>query len=752
MKVEIDTEETLTVKRAAVLGAGVMGGQIAALLANAGVEVHLLDQTDTLAGQGLELALKSRPPAFYIPELAQRITTGSFDDFSCLAQVDWVVEAVVEAIGAKQALLKSVDTCVGPKTIVSSNTSGLSIEGLSQVLSPALRQRFLGVHFFNPPRYMKLVEVIPAKHTAAQIVDQIEQYLQAELGKGVVRCKDTPNFIANRLGVFVLLDALRRMEQAGLTPELVDGLTGPLLGRPRSGTLRLCDMIGLDVLSHVAATARRQLPDEGDLFQLPPFLERMVAKGLVGAKAGGGFYRKTEEGIAALDLKRLEYRPLQKVDLGPLDEGGADLATRLERIWQSSEANGTWVRQHLMAVFGYAANRAQAMADGVGQIDRALRWGFNWQAGPFEMMDLVGPQRLRAAFDAQAVPPVLVTGQNFYQTNEKGRKALVFSPKGYSQEPGASGWWDRLNPDKARFGNKGAYVVELAAGIGALVFQGKMNVLGPPALEVVHRVVEEAPFDGLVLCGSGALFSAGADIRHLVELVRARDWDGLDRFLQAFQNGALALRYAPFPVVAAVRGLALGGGCEFCLAADAQVAAAESQMGLVEAKVGVIPGGGGCKELVRRLGAKAPQAFAPVFSGLFSTSAHQAQRWGFVGGSDTITLSEDLLLQRAVAKVGSLLEQGYKKPEAAPMPAAGGRGMAALEQQLETQLAQGRITPHDREVGITLARVLCGGPSDLVEETELLALERTGFLHLCGMAPTQERLEHMLAQGKPLKN
>ena len=752
------------VKNVVVLGAGVMGGQIAALLACAGHKVRLLDLP--LAGdeagrarQGLEKALASRPPAFYLAEMAQRIELGSMEDLACVGAADWVIEAVVEARAPKRALLARLEPYLHDGLVISSNTSGLSIAELARGRSPEFSRRFLGVHFFNPPRYMKLVEVIPGPDTEPAIVQQMGDFLTGELGKGVVCSRDTPNFIGNRLWIFAVCDMLQRMERNGLDVAEVDALTGPLMGRPPSATLRVCDIVGLDTVAHVAETSYEGLPADPwrSLFALPAFYRRMLEENLLGAKVNAGFYRKAEAGIEALDLETFAYRPVQKVKTLESALSERSPVRRLRALWEDPGAWGQLGRAHLTAVLAYAAEHAADIAGDIVQIDQAMRWGFNWALGPFELWDLFGVEEVVSALEAhqQRVPDLaaqLLTAGETHFYGEQG----AFSPtrlRRASWQPPADDW-DKLAAERAIWSNAGAYLVELDDGLGALVFSGKMNALGPAALEAVHRAVDTAPFAGLVLAGSGRLFSVGADLKHVAKLVDESDWPGLEAFVAAFQEAVQALRYAPFPVVAALRGLVLGGGCEFALGANVRVATAELGMGLVETKVGLIPGSGGCMEMARRGASDIASAFETIFTGNFSDNAFQARAWGLLGTEDEIAFAEGQLLKRAAAKLRSLLAAGYCADAPDGVEVTGDEGLALLHERLDEGRAAGQLSEHDAVVGRGLARVLTGGGGvrRKVGVRHLLNLEREVFLQLCGTERTRQRIAHMLHTGKPLRN
>ncbi len=758
--------------RVAVLGAGVMGVQIAALLAATGRQVYLLDLPDESGADGrarraIETALKSRPPAFYEASMARNVLPGSFDDLP-IDGVEWVIEAVVEDMQVKRALLERLDDGREQGAIISSNTSGLSIAGLVAGRSPAFARRFMGVHFFNPPRYMKLVELVAAPHTDVNLFDRMRLFLQNELGKGVVVARDRPNFIANRLGVFTLMVMLQLMEEQDLLVEEVDALSGPLMGRPASATLRLCDLIGLDTLAHVAATATRELPDDPwrERFVAPPFIERMLAAGLLGAKSAAGFYRKGKKGLQALDLQTLEYRDIRAIDMGNLQGVKGPPSERVNALWQDTGRWGALGRRHLSEVLSYAAWHAEEMAGDIVPVDRAMRWGFNWELGPFELWDAIGldPLQTELADQGATWPPLLAAldataARCFYTNNGGGDETRSFSANKkehlIAEVDPATRERQKLSARRTLHGNDGAYLVELEKGLGALVFCAKMNALGPDVLEIVRYAVEEAPFAGLILCGTQPHFSIGADLRYIAQLIDGNDFAALQRFLIDFQHAVGSLKRAPFPVVAAVRGLSLGGGCEFALAADARVISAETRMGLVETKVGLVPAGGGVTALARRADADCLlDTFNTIFSGNFSDHAFQARNWGLLDAADSIELADDLLLEKASEKLQYMIENHYVRAEEEPIAVLGSEGIMQIEAHLDAQRAEGKLSEHDVVVGRNLARILCGGGGSArrMAAAEILELEREVFLQLCATEATRQRIAHMLKTGKPLKN
>ena len=747
-------EPAAIIERVVVLGAGVMGAQIAALAANAGLHVDLLDLADdgdpaARARVGIEGLTTLRPPPLFLDELASQIHPGSFDDVEVLAGADWIIEAVVEDLDVKRQLLERVTPHLSAAALISSNTSGLSIASLAEACDEDVRRRFLGVHFFNPPRYMKLVEVIPGALTDAGVTAFLSAFAAQRLGKGVMVCRDTPNFIANRLGVFAIADAVQRMSQQGLTVEEADAVTGPALGRPRSATLRLCDLVGLDTLLHVAATSRVPPPDA---------VQALVDDGRLGAKTGAGFYRKTAAGIEAVDLQTLAYRPLQTVDTGLRTRGA--LADRLNDVWEATDRLGTFSREHLAATLAYCARCAGEIADGLEDIDRAMCWGFNWEAGPFELIDLIGAGRVRDAIadSGEDVPPLLdriLAAEPARVYVEPG--ATVLAPTGVERRPlrlaatPTDEEW--LAGGEMMLDAEGMRLVYLGEGAAAIELRGKLNTLPPEVLRHVQEAVDKEAFDVLALTGAGGHFSAGADLKYVMQLIDAADWQGLEAYLVLFQETTSAVRYASVPIVAAARGLALGGGCELCLTSAARVVGGELRMGLVETKVGVIPGAGGCKEMVRRFGADIETAFRTLQRGAMSDNGLQARSWGFVEDADPVYLDEERLLSPALARARELVDGGWQPPVAGALDVAGPTVLAGIEEGLSRSASEGDLSAHDVVVGRALAGVLCGaGETAPQSEARLLELEREAFLTLCGTPETRARMEHMLRTGKPLRN
>jgi 3-hydroxyacyl-CoA dehydrogenase len=766
-----------SIRSAAVLGAGTMGAQIAAHLANAGVRVLLLDLTDALAREGLTRARGVKPDPFFTPDAHQLIETGGFDrDLPRLADVDWIVEAVVEQIDVKQALIARVDAVRRGATIVSSNTSGIPIASLSAGRTADFRRHWLGTHFFNPPRYLRLVEVIPTADTDSAVVDRVSRFADVSLGKGVVVAKDTPNFIANRIGLFGMFAALRALESGGYTVEEIDAMTGPALGRPKSATFRTADIAGLDVLGHVARNLAGRLEDEEERigFRLPPLIDTLIARGWIGEKAGQGFYKrqgwpdaKTPGGrdILTLDPATLSYRPRQSPRLPPLDAVRAtdDPGARIRTLFLGKDTVGTFLRDTLGPALLYAARVAPSIAYSIDDVDRAMRWGFGWELGPFETWDAIGVRDvLEAVTDPGPIPPlvdeVLRTGRNRFRVD-----GLPAAGPGLQILKAAA---DREQIVKR---NPGASLIDLGDGVLAVAFHSKMNAIGGDTIQMLHAGVKEAGanFQALVIGNEAPNFSAGANLMLLLLEAQEGNWDDIDLMVRAFQGATQALRYADVPVVSCPAGLTLGGGCEIVLHTDRAQAAAEAYIGLVEAGVGLIPAGGGTTEMLARAMTALPSPRAdllplvqPVFETIgfarVSTSADDARRVGYLRTSDPVTMNRERLIADAKSLALERVREGYRKPVVRTAIPVGGEGLlAALKLGVHLAWRAGRLSDHDAVVGRVLASILAGGSlphQTNVSEGYLLDLEREAFLRLCGEPKTLERIQYTLKTGKPLRN
>lgn len=728
---------TTPIRQAAVLGAGVMGAQIAAHLANAGVPVLLLDVTADAAAAGLKRAIAIKPDPFFTPDGRALIRTGSLDDLSPLSAVDWIIEAIIEDLAIKRALLERIDAVRAPHTIVSSNTSGIPLTAIAAGRSDGLKKHWLGTHFFNPPRYLRLVEIIPTADTDPEVTTGLSSWIDHRLGKGVVTAKDTPAFIANHLGMFGVMRLLEVAASGRYSIEEIDAITGSATGRPRSATFRTIDIAGLDILAKVGADLAKRLPRDEDRAQFvpPAFVQGMLDRSLVGDKAAQGFYKKVKgaEGseILTLDLTTFEYRPKAKVALPELDAAKAitDVGARVKALYFGQHRTGELLRETLGPTLLYADRIAKDVAHSIDDIDRAMRWGFGWDIGPFELMDAIGldsKPRYREGALPPAAPDLLIL-----QTAREQKKIVQ--------------------------ANDGASLIDLGDGVLCVEFHSKMNAIGGDTIAMLHAGVREAEtnFQALVVGNDGTHFSAGANLMLLLLEAQEENWDDVDMMVRAFQGATMALKLAAVPVVVAPAGLALGGGCEISLHGAHVQAAAETYMGLVEVGVGLIPGGGGTKEmLIRTSGPQA--AFETIGFGKVSTSGPDARRLGYLRPRDGITMNRERLIADAKTAALALARTGYQgRQPVAAVPVGGPSAYATLSLAVHLALRAGRISDHDAVIGRKLAWILTGGNvphATTLSETQLLELEREAFLSLCGEPKTQERIAYTLKTGKTLRN
>jgi 3-hydroxyacyl-CoA dehydrogenase len=746
------------IRTAAVLGAGTMGAQIAAHLANAGVPTLLLDVTAEAAAQGLTRARALKPDPFHTRDTATLIRTGGLDDLSGLRRCDWVLEAIVERLDIKQALVERVERETSDSTIVSSNTSGIPIATIADGRSPGFRRRWLGTHFFNPPRYLALLEVIATADTDPAVVRTIVEFADRRLGKGVVLAKDTPGFIANRIGIFGLMQVFKAMSAAGLSVEDVDALTGPAIGRPKSATFRTMDLAGVDLLAAVARDLGQRLdPAEQPAFAIPPVVDELVRRGWTGSKAGRGFYQKQASGeIEALDFALMEYRPSSRPRFPAVDAARTieDPAERIRTLFKDQGKVGGFLRSTLAPTILYAAKIADRVAESPSDIDRAMRWGFGWEAGPFETLRAIGVDAVVEALGDAATPEaraLLAAAAGASQTSAPSRLTLLTAAK-------TAGRVVRKNP--------GASLVDLGDSVLCLEFHSKMNAIGGDTIEMVRLAVKEAcaNFAALVVGNDALHFSAGANLMLLLLEAQEGNWDEVDMMVRAFQGATAALRYADVPVVVAPAGLTLGGGCEITLHADRVQASAEAYIGLVEAGVGLIPAGGGTKEMLGRAMDDLPagaeplpfiqRAFETIGFATVSTSGPDARRLGFLRAGDAISMNRERLLADAKA-VALARVTTYVPPQPRKIAAGGPSVFAALKLGVHLAWRAGRISDHDAVIGRKLAWILSGGnvpAATTLTEQQLLDLEREAFLSLCGERKTQERIAHTLKTGKPLRN
>jgi 3-hydroxyacyl-CoA dehydrogenase len=797
----------LLVRRAAVLGAGTMGSRIAAHLANAGIPTLLLDLPRKAgsverapAVAALEALAKSKPAAFFEASLSRLITTGTFDDdLQKLGDCDWVVEAVAENLEIKTALLTRVLPHLSAAAILTTNTSGLPIARIAAAV-PGLGKRFFGTHFFNPPRYMRLVEVIPAPESDPELVAAFSAFADRTLGKEVVFAHDTPNFIANRIGIAVMFNAANLMLEQGLTIEEVDALTGPVLGWPRTGTFRLADLVGIDILAHVAAN----FPEGVSGGKFAPVLEELLKRGWFGDKSGQGFYKRVrgadgKDERMVLDLESFEYRPLAKAALPTLEmaKNAATTPERLQLLLKNDPAKdkaAAFLWPFLASLWNFAAERIGEVADDAPAIDAAMRAGFNWEMGPFEMWDAAGVaetvSRMKAlglpvSFAAQAL--LAASRASWYAP---GKDACFQPSTGQMVDlpaiPGHARVADFRRTHVVVRSNSGASLVDLGDGIGCIELHSLKNAIGGDVLSLIAAVLNSASdavrdFSGFVITGDRDNFSVGANLMQLLLAAQEGEWDELAQVIHNFQQMTAAIKFCPRPVVAAPFGLTLGGGAEICLHATRRQPHAETYMGLVEAGVGLIPAGGGTKEMLLRAydtaAALAPpdpkdppsrfaqsaefvtalrRALETVAMAKVSTSAAEARAIGLLGPADRVTMNRERLLLDAKAQAAVLAETGYQPPQPrTQIPAPGTAALATLETGIYLMGEAGHASEHDQKVAGWAAYILAGGrvtPGTLVSEQYLLDLEREAFLSLCGERKTQERIAFTLKTGKPLRN
>jgi 3-hydroxyacyl-CoA dehydrogenase len=731
----------------AVLGAGVMGAQIAAHFANAGVPSLLLDVTAEAADAGLKRARALKPDPFFTPDTHKLISTASFDaGLPRLKDADWVLEAVVEKLDVKRELFARVDTARRPGSIVSSNTSGISIAAIAEGRSDDFRRHWLGTHFFNPPRYLHLLEVIPTPETDRTVLDAVIAFADRSLGKGVVIAKDSPGFIGNHLALYGVARILATLDSGAYTIEEIDEITGPSLGRPKSATFRTVDLAGLDILAHVIRDLHQRLPDPDarTTFALPAFVEQMLAKGLVGEKAGQGFYKRVkgaggESEILTLDRSSLEYVPKTPVRLPSLESARTinDVGERIKTLFNGNDRVGQFLRETLAPTLVYAAQVTPAIAHSADDVDRVMRWGFGWDLGPFEIADAIG---LELPTKRTKAPPSHLE----ILKHAKDQSRIVKK-------------------------NAGASLVDIGDGVLAVEFHSKMNAIGADTLQMLQAGVREAErnFAALVVGNDAPHFSAGANLMLLLLEAQEENWDDIDLIIRQFQQSTMGLRYSKVPVIVAPAGLALGGGCEVCLHADRVQAAGETYMGLVEVGVGLIPAGAGTKEMVARAAAQmAPGStdFLPTIQRAFeliafaqtSASGPDAQRLGYLRPTDAITMNRDRLMADAKARALQRVRDGYQPPPPRTAIPVGGNSVAAtLKLGVHLAWRAGRISDHDAVIGRKLATIMAGGDlphPTTVSEQHLLDLEREMFLSLVAERKTQERIQHTLKTGKPLRN
>jgi len=804
------------IHRVAVLGAGTMGARIAAHIANAGVPCYLFDivppdadgpARNQIAIAGLEAARKSKPAAFFEPSLARLVTLGNFeDDLKKLADVDWIIEAVVENLDIKRALLKKIEAVRKPGTIITTNTSGLPVAKISEGFSDEFRRFWFGTHFFNPPRYMRLLELIPTPESDPAAMDAIANFADVHLGKGIVRAKDTPNFIGNRIGTFSVLNVMRLMQDMDLSIEDVDALTGTALGWPKSATFRTIDLVGLDILSHVVSNMSSHVRDERSELGLPDFFKQMLQRKWLGDKTKGGFYKKAkakdgkEDERLGLDWKTLDYRPRQKAKFPALEmaknveETGARVRMLLGMNGggpQKGDKAGQFLWTALSELWTYCANRVPEISDSVVEIDRAMKLGFNWEMGPFELWDEAGVEGTVTRMKKQSKPvaanaeKLLASGKRSWYSDASntasGRTYFDLGSSDYKpvQVPPGVWWVEVAKKSRGEVKkNSGASLVDLGDGVGCIEFHSKMNSLGADIIQLVTQSLKPGGpgdnFDAFVITNDAQNFSVGANLMLLLMAVQEEEWDDVDLVIRQFQNMTQAIKFSQKPVVVAPFGLTLGGGTEMSLHAAARQPHAELYTGLVEVGVGLLPGGGGCKEMLLRAVDSAAairkdgrgesvelmeamkKTFETIATAKVATSAYEARGLGFLSDADRITMNRERVLSDAKARALELAQTGYQPP--APrtdIPAPGESILAALKMGVHLMRQGEFISDHEVKIGAKVAEVLCAGnltPGTPVSEQYILDLEREAFKSLCGERKTQERIQYTLKTGKTLRN
>ncbi|HEY1497019.1 MAG TPA: 3-hydroxyacyl-CoA dehydrogenase/enoyl-CoA hydratase family protein, partial [Candidatus Solibacter sp.] len=773
-------------RRVAVLGAGTMGARIAAHFANAGFPVDLLDlvlpdkpQRNALAVAGIESAAKQRPVAFFTDAAKTLITPGNFeDDLGRVGRCEWIIEAVAENLEIKRALWQRVAALRAPGSILSTNTSGIPLAQISAGFDSEFRQHFLGTHFFNPPRYLHMAEVIPGEQTRAEVLDWVSSFCDLHLGKGVVRCKDTPNFIGNRIGCFFGAKIAQLTEEGDYTVEEVDALTGPLIGLPKSASFRLIDIIGLDVWVHVLRNLAEAVPNDParEIYTIPDVMQKMIDRGWLGEKRGQGFYKRVGKGaekeIWAIDRKTLEYHPALKPTFPAVDavRGIEDLGARLKALIAGNDRAGQFLWKLFRDFFLYSARMVPEISDRIVEIDRAMRWGFAFKLGPFELWDALGvPETVaRMRVEGFAIPEsverMLASGAtSFYEfadrDGEPGLRYYDLNATAYrnlAKRPGVLVLGDIKRARGVVRSNPGASLIDLGDGVLCLEFHSKMNALGEDMVRMVASALDEVDrgFQALVIANDGENFSVGANLMQVLLAAHEGEWDELDLAVRRFQSAGMAMKYASRPVVAAVFGMALGGGCEVALHAGRVQTAAETYMGLVETGVGLIPAGGGCKEMLLRLGS-AKRAFDLIGFGKVSESAPYARELGFLRQCDGVSMNRERLTADAKAAALSMVATWAPGIPRQDIPVEGAAGYALLQMGVKIAAEGGYISEYDTVVGEKLAHILSGGRltgTQKVSEQYLLDLEREAFLSLCGNVKTQERMQYMLKNGKPLRN
>ncbi|WP_299289857.1 3-hydroxyacyl-CoA dehydrogenase/enoyl-CoA hydratase family protein [uncultured Mucilaginibacter sp.] len=788
-----------TIKKVAVLGSGVMGSRIACHFANIGMEVLLLDivakdaapndakSKNKLVNEALTAALKSNPSPIYFKSFAKNISTGNFeDDMPKISTCDWIIEVVVERLDIKQKVFEQVEKYRKPGTLITSNTSGIPIHLMAEGRSEDFKKHFCGSHFFNPPRYLKLLEIIPTPDTLPEVVDFLLHFGEKFLGKTTVLAKDTPAFIGNRIGVFSIMSILHYAEKNSYTIDQIDKLTGPVIGHPKSATFRTSDVVGLDTMVHVANGLSANVPNDEakELFQIPEFVTKMVANNWLGSKSGQGFYRKEKvnggNDFYTLNLKTLEYEPSQKVKFSSLETTKTidNLKDRMKVLFVAKDRAGDFYRSIFYQLFAYSSNRVPEISDELYKIDAAMNAGFGWEMGPFEKWDALGVEETIKAMEAQGYKPaqwvydmLQIGATSFYKIQDGKRLYFDINTKTYQSIPGTEDFilLDNIRETNTIWKNSGTTIMDIGDGIINLEFHTKMNTIGSEVIEGINKAITlaEQSYRGLVISNEGTNFSAGANVGMIFMYAVEQEFDELNMVIKAFQNTMMRIRYSSIPVVAAPHQMALGGGCELCLHADKVVAHAELYMGLVEFGVGLIPGGGGTKEFALRLSDDLQDGdvelnnfrnrFLTIGQAKVSTSAEEAFELGYLRkGRDLVVISRNRLLSEAKKQCLMMADEGYVQPlQRKNIKVLGKQALGLGYVGANTMYSGNYISEHDVKISQKLAYVLAGGDLSqptLVSEDYLLTLEREAFVSLCAERKTLERIQSILTGGKVLRN
>ena len=797
------------IKHVTVLGSGIMGSGIAAHFANIGVQVLLLDIVpfeltkaeqkkgltkedkavrNRIATENFEKLKKSSPALLYSPKFADRITVGNFDDdLQKIKNTDWIIEVVVERLDIKKSVYEKIEQYRKPGTLISSNTSGIPINMLAEGRSEDFKKYFAGTHFFNPVRYLPLLEIIPTKDTDPEVVKFYMEYGAKFLGKTTVLAKDTPAFIANRIGVFSIMDLLHNVQKLGLNVTDVDKLTGPVIGRPKSATFRTADVVGLDTLVHVAEGVHKsgmEAQDFNDVFKLPKYIETMMANKWLGSKTEGGFYKKVKGAdgkseIHGLNLETMQYEAQGKSSFPTLEltKNIDEPIDRFKVLIGGKDKAGELYRKSLGALFAYVSNKVPEISDDIYKIDDAMRAGFGWENGPFEIWDAVGIQKgIELAEDAgykvaDWAKDMAAKGETFYKINDEGQTTYFHKDDhSYSTIPGQEAFiiLDNIRKNKTLWSNSGSAIQDLGDGVLNFEIRSKMNSLGGEVLDGLNRAIDmaEKDYEGLVVANQGTNFSVGANLAMILMMAIDQDWDDLNMAIAYFQKSMMRIRYSSIPVVVAPFGMTLGGGCEMTLHADRVVAAAETYIGLVETGVGVIPGGGGTKEMTLRTSREFQKddvknnrlrdAFMNIAMGKVATSAYEAFDMNLLQhGKDIVVVNKNTQIKTAKMVALSMAEHGYTQPIEQKVTVLGKDALGMFYVGTDQMLTGQYISEHDKKIADKLAYVMVGGnlsEPTLVTEQYLLNLERETFLSLTGERKTLERIQYMLQNGKPLRN